>query len=84
MQTLDDTIFDPATATREVRTIVSRYIQILLYGGDEGSSPSGAEWDCKQELRRLGCSEAYIDSATAYARHTGNDVWQQRFLFEQR
>jgi len=84
MQTLDDTIFDPATATREVRTIVSRYIQILLYGGDEGSGPSGAEWDCKQELRRLGCSEAYIDSATEYARHTGNDVWQQRFLFEQR
>jgi hypothetical protein len=84
MLTMDDTVFDPATATREVRAVVSRYIQILLYGGSEGSGPSGAERDCKQELRRLGCGEAYIDSATAYARNTGDDVWQQRFLFEQR
>ena len=82
--TLDDTIFDPATATREARAVVSRYIHTLLYGGSEGGGTSGAEWDCKREWRRLGCSEAYIDSATAYARNTGDDVWQQRFLFEQR
>jgi hypothetical protein len=84
MHTLDDTIFDPATATREARAVVSRYIHTLLYGGSEGGGTSGAEWDCKREWRRLGCSEAYIDSATAYARNTGDDVWQQRFLFEQR
>lgn len=82
--TMDDTIFDPATATREVRAVVSRYIHILLYGDSEGGSPSGAEGECRQALRRLGCNEAYIDSATAYARNTGDDVWQQRFLFEQR
>lgn len=60
------------------------YIRILLYGSSEGGDPSGAEWDCKQVLRRLGCNEADIDSATAYARTTGEDVWRQRFLFELR
>jgi hypothetical protein len=79
-----DTMSDPTTATREVRAVVSRYIHILLYSGGVGGGPSGAEWDCKQELRRLGCNDAYIDSAAAYARNTGDDVWQQRFLFEQR
>jgi hypothetical protein len=79
--TMDDTIFDPTTATREVRTSVSRYIHILLYGGGEDVSPSAAEWNCKQELRRLGCSEAYIDSATMYARNASEDDWQQRFQF---
>jgi hypothetical protein len=57
------------------QAVVSRYIHILLYGGESGG-PSAAEWECKQELRRLGCNEAYINSATAYARKTGDDVWQ--------
>lgn len=80
---MDETTFDPKTAAPQVSAVLARYRNALVYGGVPGGIPA-AEWDCKQQLRRLGCDEAYIQAATAYTWNIGNAEWERLYRLGKR
>jgi hypothetical protein len=66
----------PRLATPSVQAEVAIYISHLVQGGYDGSIYS-AESGCRKRLEQLGCSQAYIESALAFAHTIGDDDWKR-------